>query len=449
MNWNNLLNNKRLNSSSASLGFDPQRSDFDRDYDRIVFSYPFRRLQDKTQVVPLPEHDFVHTRLTHSLEVSVVGRTLGKACGNYVIQKYPDLKLSGYTPSDFASITASACLAHDIGNPPFGHSGEEAISELFHTRDFIHNYGHFLTDSELKDLQSFEGNAQGLRILTHNLEGLKLTFATLGAFIKYPRESVISNPDKTKKSQKKYGFFQSEKAIVKNIANELQLIPNHQEVNELCFKRHPLVFLVEAADDICYSIIDLEDACRMGVISESDYTELIAPIIGDKLDRSKLSLTADKNERLGVIRAMAISRLIKESEEVFCHNEHAILEGNFDKAITDCIPSKIALSEISKHSVMNIYNARNVLEVQAAGFEILSGLMQIFTDAVCEYHVMNGKISARNKNLVMLLPNYHKFTEQSDLNFYEKLRMIIDYVSGLTDQHALDLYKKLKGISLL
>lgn len=449
MNWNNLLNNKRLNSSSSTHVFDPQRSDFDRDYDRIVFSYPFRRLQDKTQVVPLPEHDFVHTRLTHSLEVSVVGRTLGKACGNYVLQKYPQLKISGYSPSDFASITAAACLAHDIGNPPFGHSGEEAISELFHSKEFIHQYGDILTASELKDLQSFEGNAQGLRILTHNLEGLKLTYATLGAFIKYPRESVISNPDKSKKSQKKYGFFQSEKGIVKNIAEELQLQSNHKVVNELCYNRHPLVFLVEAADDICYSIIDLEDACRMGVINENDYTELIAPIIGEKLDRSKLSLTADKNERLGVIRAMAISRLVKESEEVFCDNEQAILEGNFDKALTDCIPSNKTLTEISQHSVKHIYNARNVLEVQAAGFEILSGLMQIFTDAVSEFHVRSGKISARNKNLIMLFPNYQKFTEKSEVDLYEKLRWVIDYVSGLTDKHALDLYKKLKGISLI
>ena len=260
MEWIDLLSPARLNEQEFPNG-GAYRSEFERDVDRIIFSHPFRRLQDKTQVVPLPEHDFVHTRLTHSLEVSSVGRSLGKRVAVTLFGRYPGLEKTGITPFDIGSAVAAACLSHDIGNPPFGHSGEQAISEIF--KGSLASYaGNLCTPAELADLQNFEGNAQGFRLLAgKGKDGLKLTVTTLGAFLKYPRESILANPDKTKRSQKKYGFFQSEKALAAQLALQTGL-PRYDSDN-LCFSRHPLVYLTEAADDIGDLIIDLEVAVRM------------------------------------------------------------------------------------------------------------------------------------------------------------------------------------------
>lgn len=446
MNWNQLLSRKRLGEEHKNPLPDPSRSEFDKDYDRIIFSYPFRRLQDKTQVIPLPEHDFVHTRLTHSLEVSVVGRTLGKKAGDTILQKYPQLHESGYTSADFGSITAAACLAHDIGNPPFGHSGENALSEPF-TGIQAARWNGKLTEKELYDLQHFEGNAQGFRILCSNkYPGIRLTYATLGAFMKYPCEGILPNRNKKLKSQKKYGFYQSEKEIAKLIATELGLIARHQGEN-LSWNRHPLVFLMEAADDICYLVIDLEDAARMKVITYEKYVELLSPVIGERFDADKLSRIRDFNEKIGVLRALAINTLIESCVDVFCRNEADMLNGNFDTALTDLIPQSKYLNIISSYSVEYIYNSPAVTEVQAAGFEILPGLTDIFLNAL-EDMSLNGKdASAKNKNAIRLLPYYKRITDVSST--YERMMELMDYLSGLTDQHALNLYRKLKGISIV
>jgi len=445
MNWQTLLNDTRLykeHKVEPHALNNKTRSEFEVDFDRIIFSYPFRRLQDKTQVVPLPEHDFVHTRLTHSLEVSSVGRSLGKIAGTHVLNKHPELRQAGYSEYDFGAIVAAACLAHDLGNPPFGHSGEQAISEFFisHRPDGI-------TEKEYADLVNFEGNAQGFRILcnTHYNE-LKLTYATLATFSKYPCESFIQHRNKGRKSQKKYGFFQSEKTVFKNVAEFCGLISLSD--TDAVWTRHPLTFLVEAADDICYLIIDLEDATRMHVISTDEFKELVSPIIGSRLNEKKLEQETDLNQKIGILRAMAINQLIEECAQVFTEHETEIVNGTFDQALSDLIPSSEYTKRIANFSFQRIYNSQKVLEIQAAGFEVLPGLIELFWEAMEDF-VKNGKKSkAKHLNLVQMIPSNHFNIEMPETSSYLRARGIIDFISGMTDRYAVSLYKKIKGISI-
>src|SRR6187402_1547756 len=273
MNWNTLLSPQR-SGQKQSVTAEPSRSAFEQDYDRIIFSHPFRRLQDKTQVHPLPEQDFVHTRLTHSLEVSSVGRSLGKRVGEEILKRHPELN-ADFSSFDFGAIVAGASLAHDLGNPPFGHAGEDSISDFFLHDPAGQSFKEKVTAAEWADLTKFEGNAQGFRILNKNQYGLKLTFATLGAFTKYPCPALFPERDKSKRSQKKFGFFQSEKEIFREVASQLELI----QVSDYVSGRHPLAFLVEAADDICYSIIDLEDGCSLGLVSYEEAKSLFENVL--------------------------------------------------------------------------------------------------------------------------------------------------------------------------
>lgn len=445
MTWEQLLNFKRLGAEqkydSAAIR-NKSRSEFDIDFDRIIFSYPFRRLQDKTQVVPLPEHDFVHSRLTHSLEVSSVGRSLGKNIGEFVLEQHPALRELGYTEVDFGAIVAAASLTHDIGNPPFGHAGERALSD-----HFLQNRPANTTDAEYEDLLKFEGNAQGFRILCDNrLQDLKLTYATLGAFTKYPCESVIDNRDKRKKSQKKFGFFQSEKQEFSKIAEELGLV--QQSSVSLTWCRHPLAFLVEAADDICYLIIDLEDAARMKVISLDMFIELVAPIIGSRFDRKRLDTITDENQKIGLLRALAINQLVQECSDVFRDNEAGILAGTFDQSLSDLIPAAAYTQAIADYSFRNIYNSQRVLEIQAAGFEVLPGLLAYFLEAVEDYYHNRKNCSARSLNTVRMLPAAYFSTDNLPESAYLRARQVIDFISGMTDTHAVTFYRKIKGISI-
>lgn len=444
MNWLSLLSHKRLGNEHRYVPLSNQpisRSEFEVDFDRIIFSYPFRRLQDKTQVVPLPEYDFVHTRLTHSLEVSSVGRSLGKLAGNYILQQHKELVDAGYTEFDFGAIVAAASLTHDIGNPPFGHAGEKALSDYFNKVN-----PDKITDKEYFDLQNFEGNAQGFRILCDPLyQDLKLTYATLGAFSKYPCESILVEKDTTRKSQKKYGFYQSEKVIFKGIADELGLKPLSNK--DITYVRHPLVYLVEAADDICYLIIDLEDAYRMKVISYQQFVDMVSPLLGSKYDAARLKSMNDENQQIGLLRAMAINQLIAECIGVFKENETAILKGLFDQSLSDTIPSRVYTDQIGKYSFEHIYNSQKVLEIQAAGFEVLPGLMEIFIDALEDYAANGKKGSAKHVNVVRMLPKHISDKEFLEIStFYTRSRKILDFVSGLTDKYAVSLYRKLKGI---
>lgn len=435
MNWSTLLSSRRQNQKPETVEL--SRSSFEQDFDRIIFSHPFRKLQDKTQVHPLPEHDFVHTRLTHSLEVSSVGRSLGKRAGEVIMERHPDLG-KNFSSFDIGAITAAAALAHDLGNPPFGHAGEAALSEYFRAAGGA--FEQMMTDAEWQDMMAFEGNAQGFRILNKKQYGLRLTYATLGAFTKYPCPSQLRGRDKSRKSQKKFGYFQSEAEAFKDVAENLGLI----QVSNGAWCRHPLAFLVEAADDICYSIIDLEDGCRMGLVTFNETVDLLAPILGSKLDRQKLSTQSGLNEKLGVLRALAIGELIEASTEVFLGHEKGILDGSFDKALTDLSRFKDALGVINKVSSERIYRTHTVVEIEASGHEVLPGLLHEFLGAGLE--LANLSASKKNKNLALLFPEEIR-SAIAESNRYMIFRNVIDFISGLTDRHALSLYRKIKGIS--
>lgn len=445
MDWLKLLNPSRLGQEST-VKQAAERSLFEQDYDRIIFSHPFRRLQDKTQVVPLPEEDFVHTRLTHSLEVSSVGRSLGKKVGEYVISKYPELKDHNYSANDFGAIVAAASLAHDIGNPPFGHSGEDAISEFFKYNKLGRGIKEAVSADEWADLISFEGNAQGFRLfnLSDN-KGVQLTYSTLAAFSKYPHISNLRNKIGGRKSQKKYGFFQTEAYYFTELAESLGL--NKLSETEKSWVRHPLAFLVEAADDICYHIIDLEDGCRLGWVSFEQARDLLAAVLGDRYMPEKLEKTRDKNDKIAYLRALAINTLIDQCSAVFIENESEILAGDFDKALMDLVPSKKVLKEIIAVSIEKIYRSKLVLETEAVGHTVLEGLMEAFTMAAL---AQKGSQESSKKELTVfrLLPTVYQEQIIETGSPYQICRIIIDFISGMTDRFAINLYRKLTGISL-
>jgi dGTPase len=439
MNWEQLLSSKRAGSKNPNTK--PDRSEFEKDFDRIIFSLPFRRLQDKTQVFPLPEDDFVHNRLTHSLEVASVGRSLGKLAGEQILAKHKELSID-ITASDFGAIVSAASLAHDVGNPPFGHSGENAISDFFKSKLAVDILKEQLTEDEWADIINFEGNAQGFRLINQSLHGLKLTYATLGAFTKYPRQSLIENKEKGRVSQKKFGFYQSEKNIFTELATQLGLVA---QSDQPVWTRHPLAFLFEAADDICYHIIDMEDGCTLGLVSLEESVELLKPIIGEKFDAEKFNKKKSQHEKLGTLRAMAINELISQTVKVFVKNETEILNGSFDKSLISLIDSADAMRNIQALSVERIYRAQVVLEKEVAGFEVIDGLLSALVNAV--YSFTNGKSSNRDQTLMRSLPKEVTVYLMPD-NLYHNLRVILDFVSGMTDSHALTMYRKLKGMSL-
>jgi len=449
MNWLQLLSYQRPGEKAVKPQNEGQvRSAFEVDYDRIIFSHPFRRLQDKTQVFPLPEHDFVHTRLTHSLEVSSVGRSLGKRVGEQLIEKHQELAKSHFTAFDFGAIVAAASLAHDLGNPPFGHSGEDAISDFFINNAKGQFFKDHVSDKQWADLTNFEGNAQGFRILNRKgTHGLKLTMASLAAFTKYPRESLIAEVDDSRKSQKKYGFFQSEQEIFQKIAETIGL--NRLSTGEAIWCRHPLAFLVEAADDICYNIIDFEDGCRLGLVSFEQTRDLLSEIIGEKYDESKLDKIIGKDEKIGVLRAMAINQLINEVSEFFIQEEDKILQGEYDQALTNNIPASGSLKKIEKLSIEKIYRSTQVMEREAVGFKVIDGLLEEFTVAAFNSRFNKGEYSRQQRSIFRLLPETIKaeLVDQSN-SPYDALLIITDFVSGITDSYALSLYRKINGISL-
>lgn len=441
MNWKQLLSAQR-SGQNQQFSSEPSRSAFEQDYDRIIFSHPFRKLQDKTQVHPLPEHDFVHTRLTHSLEVSSVGRSLGKRVGEVITQRHTELEKE-FSLFDFGAIVAAASLAHDLGNPPFGHAGEDAISDFFLHHPAAAVLKSKVNEAEWTDLTKFEGNAQGFRILNKNQYGLKLTFATLGAFTKYPCPSFFPARDKAKRSQKKFGFFQSEKPIFNEVASALEL----KNVTKDVYERHPLAYLVEAADDICYSIIDLEDGCSLGLINYEDAKALFENILTkNKSKLGKLDQLKSKQEKIGFLRALAIGDLMDECSTLFLDSETEMLEGKFNQALADVCPSKKALKDIIDISVEKIYQARQVVEIEAAGHEVLPGLMEEFLKA--GLHIVEKGKSRKYSNLAMLFPEDIQSSLSQTSDHYTMARLVIDFVSGLTDRHAISLYKKIKGFAV-
>jgi len=444
MQWEQLLSLKRQGDTSKRLRKeqDDTRLGFEVDYDRIIFSAAFRSLQDKTQVIPLSKTDFVHNRLTHSLEVSVVGRSLGRLVGKQIIANYPHLQeVHGYQPNDFGAIVAAAALSHDIGNPPFGHSGEKAIGEYFKTGNGL-QYKDQLTEKQWQDLIDFEGNANGFSVLAASREGieggLRISYATLGAFMKYPKESLPKKPTQ-KICDKKYGFFQSDKAFFVEVANELGLISN-KHGNDIGFERHPLAYLVEAADDICYTIIDFEDGINLGLISEEYALEYLIKLVKNGIDTKKYNELLTKEDRISYLRALAIGSLINDAVAVFMENEKAILAGEFSFALMDKSQYKAQMNDIIQISVKNVYQSREVIQKEVMGYKIINNLLDGFCTAYNKKE--NGTASNYDELLLKLLPERFQFQKKK---LYDRLLHICHFVSLLTDGKALELYKTIQA----
>jgi dGTPase len=445
MNWEQLLSLKRHGDSNKRLRNeqDETRLGFDVDYDRIIFSPEFRSLQDKTQVVPLSSTDFVHTRLTHSLEVSVVARSLGRRVGVKVLEKHPYLKeIHGYKANDFGAIVAAAALAHDIGNPPFGHSGEKAIGHFFKS-GVGQRFKDQMSPKEYQDLCDFEGNANGFKVLTQDKQGskggLRLSYATLGTFTKYPKESLPVKPNSNIAS-KKYGFFQTEKSSFLDVASELGMKKlNDQNIQ---FSRHPLAFLVEAADDICYTIIDFEDGINLGLIEEDYALEYLINLVRHTINTEKYNSLSSTKERVSYLRALAISTLIEDAVSLFMANEKQILDGDFHVSILDKSKYQAQINDIIKLSIEKIYNADEVIDKEISGFEILNELLSRFISSVNNNY--NNIPSSYDKLLLKLLPKELDILNDS---IYTRVMNVCYFISLFSDKKAVLTYKKIKGLA--
>lgn len=440
MNWDTLLSAKRFGLEEFHRERHENRSEFQRDYDRLIFSAPFRRLQNKTQVFPLPGSIFVHNRLTHSLEVSCVGRSLGNDVARGILARQPEL-LQSYLP-EIGSIVSAACLAHDLGNPPFGHSGERAISTFF-----SEGKGQVLRDKEgltvglWEDFTHFEGNANAFRLLTHQFEGRRpggfvLTYSTLASIVKYPFASSLAG----KKS--KFGFFTSEEASFRRIAEELGM--KKLSDSPLRYVRHPLVYLVEAADDICYQIMDIEDAHKLKILTTGETRELLLSYFDEsrRLHMQETMLRVnDVNEQIAYLRSCVIGLLTTECTRVFLENEEAILQGNFEGALIHHISDlpASAYRSCAEISMKKIYCSRDVLDIELAGFRIIGTLLELMTEAVC------SPDKAYSRLLIGRVSGQYNI-KSSDLG--ERIQAVLDYISGMTDVFALDLYRKINGNSL-
>ncbi len=417
------------------------RTEFERDQDRIIFSLAFKKLNDKTQVFPIPENQIIHSRMTHSLEASSVGRSIGQQVAEAIAVSHPEILDSnpGFT-KDIGEIVKTAALTHDIGNPPFGHSGEDAISHFYRENQGLLSG---LTVAQQEDLLRFEGNAQGFRLLSNIDNGLKVCANILVAFTKYPRESIVTYTDESNRNridQKKYSAFQSERHLLKKIVEYFDL-PSLSS-GSVATIRHPLAYIVEAADDFCYLIMDMEDSVKLRIMSYEEVKDFFVSIIKageEEYDRNYLECLGSEDEKVGYLRAKTIQSLIKQTTEFFITHLEAITAGEVLSPLSKNIESADVLNCIKRVSAKRIYNYRPVIEIEAAGFEVLGGLLEIITDAVLE------KLNSRRKKVIQLLPS-NIITPESDQ--YDKLMRINDYVSGMTDNFAISMYRKLKGISL-
>lgn len=437
MNWDNLLKLRRFGDlkDRPRLAQNDTRLGFEVDYDRIVFSSAFRSLQDKTQIIPFSKTDFVHTRLTHSLEVSVVGRSLGRMAGKNILQKYPNLRDNlGYQINDFGAIVAAASLAHDIGNPPFGHSGEKAIGHYF-SHGNGSRYKNELTDKQYKDLCHFEGNANGFKILTESKAGtpggLRLSFATLGAFIKYPKASLPFQPT-SHVAHKKFGYFQAQETFFNELTNELNL--NDKKM----VYRHPLAYLVEAADDICYTIIDFEDGIHLGWIEEEYALEYLIKLVRDGIDTLKYSKLQNKKQRLSYLRSLAINSLIKDAVSIFQENETQILEGSFTDALMERSKYKAQITDIINISIDKVYKSEEVVQKEILGYKVISSLLEAFVSAAA--NSFNKNTNTYDELLLELIPEDELIPAD---NLYKTLLNATCYVASLTDGKAMLLAEKI------
>lgn len=455
MKWTDLYSTRRTaDAPDKKTNPDSVRTSFQRDYDRIIFSSAFRRLQNKTQVFPLPGAVFVHNRLTHSLEVASVGRSLGKAVGDKIAAKYKQEseQFTEFYKYELASVIAAACLAHDIGNPPFGHSGEDAIRTFFTSlNDVDKNTIHTaLTPEQLKDLELFEGNSNALRVLTKDAGGeYNLTYTTLAAIVKYPCSSAEGFNKKTGlMATKKSGFFDSELKEYITIAETLG-IPKKEGYNHV-YARHPFVYLTEAADDICYRIIDMEDAHRLGIVSIDKVKELFLPFFensGTYLNRQyvegKMDAIDDANRKMGYLRAVWIGLMTEKLAAVFMHNEAALLDGTLEKDLLKCLPEKeqALVDAINQYSYKYIYNYKSVVEIEIAGYNVIGGLLKEFIGAVLQPD------SSKSFKILQLVSSQFPISGKKE-NLYRDIQSVVDFISGMTDLYAIDMYRKITGITI-
>jgi len=439
MKWESLLSLKRFGDKGKRLRSeqDDLRLGFEVDYDRIVFSNAFRSLQDKTQVIPFSKTDFVHTRLTHSIEVSVVGRSLGRLAGKSLLEKYPHLQASlGYQATDFGAITAAAALAHDIGNPPFGHSGEKAIGHFF-SEGKGSVYAAELAPLEYQDLCLFEGNANGFKILTESMPGtqggLRLSYATLGAFIKYPKASLPYKPS-SHIADKKFGFFQSQASFFDQLSEELSTKQKGKVM------RHPLTYLVEAADDICYTIIDFEDGINLGWIPEDYALEYLIKLVKDQIDGKKYDQLAFTSQRLSYLRALAINSLIHEAVTRFSKFESEILAGTFEQSLLDKSQFQAQMNDIIQLSIKKVYQSKEVIQKEVVGHRALSILLEHYTRAAV--NAFKGNTHVQDRLLLSLLP---EGVPMAGTTLYETLLNASCFVASLSDGKALQLARDIGG----
>lgn len=424
------------------------RTEFQRDYDRLIFSAPFRRLQNKTQVFPLPGSIFVHNRLTHSLEVSSVGRSLGNDVSRALLERHPELRDTHFM--ELGSIVSAACLAHDLGNPPFGHSGEKAIGTYFSEgegqflRDyFCHETGDSLTPEQWQDLVCFEGNANAFRLLTHHFKGRRpggfvMTYSTLASIVKYPFSSNLAA------GKRKFGFFCAEKDSYQRIAEELGIKRFDSPEGTLRYARYPLVYLVEAADDICYEIMDIEDAHKLKILTTAETKELLLAYFPEQQRQhivSRMSTVEDSNEQIVYLRSCVINTLESECVKVFVDNEDKILAGEFQGSLIDHIDDtpRQAYRRCEKVSYSRIYNSKDVMDIEIAGFKVITTLTDLMVHAVIH----------PEKAFSQLLIN--RVSTQYDIKaptLYGRIMAVLDYISGMTDVYAMDMYRKINGMSI-
>ncbi|MBO7067751.1 MAG: dNTP triphosphohydrolase [Bacteroidaceae bacterium] len=447
MNWSQLLSNKRLGQEGVSSRND-DRTEFQRDYDRLIFSAPFRRLQNKTQVFPLPGSIFVHNRLTHSLEVSSVGRSLGNDVSRLLLERHPQLVDTHIT--ELGSIVSAACLAHDLGNPPFGHSGEKAIGTYFSEGDgqFLKSYvcedtGDCLNHKQWEDLIHFEGNANAFRLLTHHFNGRRkggfvMTYSTLASIVKYPFTSDLAG------EKRKFGFFRSEAEDFRRIAEELGILKLETPEGSYKYVRYPLVYLVEAADDICYQIMDIEDAHKLKLLTTEQVKELFLNYFEEEQRNhiaDRMKTLDDVNEQVVYLRSCVINCLEQECVRVFVEHEDEFLSGTFSGPLIKHIAEvpRLAYQNCEKVAFSNIYHCKDVVDIEIAGYKVITQLTDLMIKAVTHpekafSQLLINRVSSQYQILAPTL--------------YERVMAVLDYISGMTDVYALDLYRKINGMSL-
>ena len=442
MEWKQLISNKRFGQEHKHAERHDDRSEFKRDYDRLIFSSAFRRLQNKTQVFPLPGSIFVHNRLTHSLEVASVGMSIGNDISRWVIQKQPDLKDT--LVEEIGTIVSEACLAHDLGNPPFGHSGEKAIQTFFSEGPGL-KIKPMVSSEFWDDITHFEGNANAFRILTHRFKGRRqggfvMTYSMLASIVKYPFASSLAG------NHGKFGFFASEAESYKKIADELGISCKSAPGEPLKYARHPLVYMVEAADDICYEIMDIEDSHKLKILSYAETEHLLLSFFDEDIQqkiRQRIideELT-DENEKVVYMRASVIGKLENECVAAFLAHEEEILAGTFEGSLIDHISErqKKAYQECEKISYSKIYQSKPVLDIELSGYQIMATLMEVFIEAAVNPSRFYSK---------QLLRRVSSQYDIENENLEERIMAVLDYISGMTDIYALDIYQKINGISL-